>query len=87
MESPVKQYWEQTLSLLRTSEYFDGMAMSWIEKSDLFKIEGGVAYVSYRSVLANNLLQENKHSSKRHSLRYGAQVSISRSSLRKRWNR
>lgn len=60
MESPVKQYWEQTLSLLRTSEYFDGMAMSWIEKSDLFKIEGGVAYVSYRSVLANNLLQENK---------------------------
>lgn len=59
MESSTKQYWEQTLSLLRTSHYFDDSTMTWIEKTSLFKIEDSKAYVTYRNIIASNLVRDN----------------------------
>lgn len=59
MDSSYSQYWTQTLDLIEKSGFFDAGAMTWIKKSSLFKIEGGNAYVSCRTVIATNLIKRN----------------------------
>lgn len=59
MDSSLKQYWSQALELIRQSGFFDGGTMTWVEKSSLFKIEGGKAYVTCRTIIASNLIKDN----------------------------
>lgn len=59
MESTTSSYWTSTLNILRDSHYFDDGTMTWLEKTSLFKVENGQAFISYRSVIASNLIREN----------------------------
>lgn len=59
MDSSLKQYWSQTLDLISKSGFFDSGTMTWVEKSSLFKIEGGKAYVTCRTIIASNLIKDN----------------------------
>ncbi len=59
MDSSINQYWDQTLSMIRTSQYFDESTLTWISKTSLFKIENGKAYLTYRNIIASNLIKDN----------------------------
>ncbi len=59
MDSSMKQYWTQALELIRSSHYFKDDVMTWIEKSELFKIEGGKAFIAFRNIIASDLIKNN----------------------------
>lgn len=59
MEQKNSVLWQKTLEKIDASGFFENDAMTWLENTTLFKIENGQAYVSYRSVIACNLLKKN----------------------------
>ena len=60
MDSSISQYWQKTIDLVKRSGYFDNGTITWIEKTSLFKILNNLAYVSCRSAIAANIIDEHQ---------------------------
>lgn len=60
MDDSVSQYWQKTIDLLKQSGYFDNGTITWIEKASLFKILDNLAYVSCRSAIALQIIDEHQ---------------------------
>ena len=48
--------WKETLEAIKNN--FNPDTFSWICKTSLFRIEDGMAYVSYRSVITKNIMSD-----------------------------
>ena len=58
MEPQYKTIWNQVLSLIEKSKYYDKETFdSWISKTELLKIEDGMAYIVYPTMITLNILK------------------------------
>ena len=54
------EIWQEVLTQIKNSTYFDPTTFVWIEKTTLFRVDSDTAYVAYRSAITKVIMEKSE---------------------------